>query len=250
MKITYTRAKRYNGPSNSHNPVPTCFEISWSQLVTAGHTLPYQNDGIVSCATTQFLHVLQFAGHIWSQGGHRSNLKQDSESAQNFGTVTCATTKFSHVLRLAGHSWSQGGHRSNPMPDLESAQNFGIATCAASKFRHVFVISWSQLVTGSSDARFGVSMKFYIWDMCHSPPIWLETLITGNWGQFGPIWTNLGPIWDQIQKSALYKALPPKFPTQRNLRNENPTNGARDLAREGRTDARTHARTDGRTKKS
>ena len=37
-------------------------------------------------------------------------------------------------------------------------------------------------------------MKFYIWDMCHCPPIWLETLITGNWGQFGPI----GTIWDQF----------------------------------------------------
>ena len=197
-----------------------------------------------------FCNLLVTSGHSWSQGGHRSNLTQDSESAQNFGIVTCATTKFSHVLRLAGHSWSQGGHRSNPMPDLESAQNFGIATCATSKFRHVFAISWSQLVTGwsqvKSDARFGVSVKFYIWDMCHSPPIWLETLITGNWGQFGPIWTNSGPIRDQIQKSALYKALPPKFPTQRNLRNENPTNGARDLAREGRT----HARTDGRTKKA
>ena len=44
----------------------------------------------------------------------------DSESLQNFGTVLCATTQLLHVLQLAGHIWSQGGHMSNLMPDSES----------------------------------------------------------------------------------------------------------------------------------
>ena len=72
-----------------------------------------QNFGTVMCATARLLHVLQLAGHIWSQGDHRSNRMPDSESVQNFGVAMCATTQLLHFLRLTGHSWSQGGHTSN-----------------------------------------------------------------------------------------------------------------------------------------
>ena len=89
-----------------------------------------QHFDIVTCATTQLLHILHSAGHIWSQGGHRSNLMTDSESVQNFSIVMCATTQFLHDLCSAGHSWSQDGHTSNLMPDSESAQNFGTIICA------------------------------------------------------------------------------------------------------------------------
>ena len=37
----------------------------------------------------------------------------DLESAQNFGTLVCATTQSKHVFLLDGHIWSQGGHTSN-----------------------------------------------------------------------------------------------------------------------------------------
>ena len=88
-----------------------------------------QNFGTVLFATTQLLHVLRLAGHIWSQGGHRSNLMPDLELVQNSGCYNPVKTCFAT-------SWSQlvtAGHRSNHMPDLEPVQNFGTVKCATTQ---------------------------------------------------------------------------------------------------------------------
>ena len=71
--------------------------------------------------------------------------------------------------------------------------------------------------------------------MCHIPLFWLETFVTGILDVFGTIWDNL----EQIKKSALYKESAPKFPTQHNFGNENPTNGAGDFLQDACTDGLT-----------
>ena len=149
--------------SMCHNPVHRCFANCWSQLVTGWSHV--KSDGTEMCATTHLLLVLLLACHIWSKGGHRSNLMPDSESAQNFGSVTCATTQLLHILLLAGHIWLQGDHRSNLMPDLESAQKIGtycLPQTSSYMFCNYLVTGWSQV---KFDARFGISAKFCSWVM-------------------------------------------------------------------------------------
>ena len=131
-----------------HNPVPTCFVISWSPLVTAGHH--------------------------WSQIVTGWLLSIPYCSVCHKPVPTCFSISWSQL--------SQGGHRTNLMPDLESAQNSGsynpVETC--------FTFSWSHLVTGwsqvKSHARFGIRAKFWYSKVCHNP---VPTCFVISWSQDG-----------------------------------------------------------------
>ena len=76
--------------------------------------------------------------------------------------------------------------------------------------------------------------------MCHTPPLWQETFVTGTLGVFGTVWHQFGTNLEKISKSTLFKASPQKFPTQCNFWNENLTNGVRAITRDGRMHARKH----------
>ena len=71
--------------SGCYNPVKTCFATSWSHVKSHARFGTSAKFWYCEMCYNPIIYVLLNSGHSWPQGGHRSNLMTDSESAQNFG---------------------------------------------------------------------------------------------------------------------------------------------------------------------